>query len=594
MSITFDKSVTERIREETDIVDVVSSYMTIQKTGNNYWGLCPFHSEKTPSFSVSEDRQTYHCFGCGEGGDVFSFVMHKENCDFPEAVRILGKRAGINVEIKSKETLAEDLKRERMYELNRMAANFYLTSLARSPGAIEYLKKRGLSLEICRRFGLGYALNDWNQLLKFMKNQSVSEQELVDAGLVKSSENGRYYDTFRNRIMFPLIDIKKRVLGFGGRSVSDEKPKYLNSSENEIFHKRNYLYGLNLVKQHSDKSYIILVEGYMDVIAFFNKDIPRAVASMGTSLTEEQVHQLSKYGRDIYICYDTDDAGRKATERAIDIFIGYGYSPKVISLPDGKDPDDYFKKHSRDDFEELLNSSDTHYEFRKKYLYRFFDVNQPDQKTRIIQEMNAYISKIKDPIEREVYVEKLAEDMKISSGVLTANRSGVDYRSVRKNPFQISTRDVRHDIEYEMIKFSLLDIEYFRAIQSILPEYEFENKNLGEIYETVELLYKEYGELDRMSLYNDLLEKNSKHFKQLKELIFDDASFFVSDEKNMFENFTNKVNAVFLEQRRDVLLKKIQEFQETKNNDASNEDEISELCNQLMSLNREISLSQDN
>lgn len=592
MSIKFDKSVIERIREEANIVDVVSSYMTIQKSGNNYWGLCPFHNEKTPSFSVSEDRQSYHCFGCGEGGDVFSFVMHKENCDFPEAVQILGKRVGIDLEVKSPEIQAEDLKKERMYELNRMAAKFYFMSLRKNPSALEYLKKRGLSLEICQRFGLGYAWNDWGQLLKYMKTQSVSEQELLESGLIKSSENGRYYDTFRNRIMFPLIDTKKRVLGFGGRSVNDEKPKYLNSSENEIFHKRRYLYGLNLVKKFSDKRYIVLVEGYMDVIAFFNKEIPRAVASMGTSLTEEQVHQLSKYGKEIYICYDTDEAGRKATERAIDIFISYGYSPKVINLPDGKDPDDFFKKHAQDDFEELLPASDSHYEFRKKYLSQKFDVNQPDQKTRFIQEMNSYISNIKNPIEKEVYVEKLAEDMNISSQVLI-DLKGKNYRAERQNPYFSSSKNIRRDIEYEMIKFSLLDRAMFDSIQSLLPEYEFENEKLGEIYETVGLYYKSHEFIDRAQLYSQLLEKNSVYFKHLNELIFDDASFFVMDESIMFQNFTKKVKKISMLQKRNYLLKKIQELQKAENSHLTDENQMSELCNQLMSLNREISLSQD-
>lgn len=593
MSIKFDKSVTERIKEACNIVDVVSFYMPLQKSGNNYWGLCPFHNEKTPSFSVSEDRQSYHCFGCGEGGDVFSFVMHKEHCDFPEAVRILGAKAGIDVDIDAAENKAEEAKKKRMYELNRMAAKFYLESLRNAPAAISYLKHRGLSTGSLQHFGLGYAADEWSRLLQYMKKRSVTEEELLEVGLIKRSENGKYYDGFRNRIIFPLVDIKDRVVGFGGRAIGEEKPKYLNSAENQIFHKRNFLFGLNLVKKYSDKSYIVLVEGYMDVIAFFSKGIQRAVASMGTALTEDQVRQIAKYGKEIYICYDTDEAGRKATERAIDIFIRYGYSPRIITLPMGKDPDDYFKEHGMEDFEQLLLQSDTHYEFRKSFLSKKYDLEKPDEKTRMVQELNSYISNIKNPIEREVYIDKLAEDMKISPQVLM-NTKEKDYRAERKNPFVLTSQNIRQDMEYEIIKFSLLDKEMYEEVKALLPDYKFENKKLGEIYEIVGVFYQNGETIDKTELYKQLLEKDGKYTKQLSELIFDNADFFVVDEREMLNMLKNKVKKVSYQEQREDLLKKIQELQQSETKDSTYDDQISELCNQLMILNRELNLSQDN
>lgn len=593
MSIKFDKSVTERIKEACNIVDVVSFYMPLQKSGNNYWGLCPFHNEKTPSFSVSEDRQSYHCFGCGEGGDVFSFVMHKEHCDFLEAVRILGAKAGIDVDIDAAENKAEEAKKKRMYELNRMAAKFYLESLRNAPAAISYLKHRGLSAESLQHFGLGYAADEWSRLLQYMKKHSVTEEELLEVGLIKRSENGKYYDGFRNRIIFPLVDIKDRVVGFGGRAIGEEKPKYLNSAENQIFHKRNFLFGLNLVKKYSDKSYIVLVEGYMDVIAFFSKGIQRAVASMGTALTEDQVRQIAKYGKEIYICYDTDEAGRKATERAIDIFIRYGYSPRIITLPMGKDPDDYFKEHGMEDFEQLLLQSDTHYEFRKSFLSKKYDLEKPDEKTRMVQELNSYISNIKNPIEREVYIDKLAEDMKISPQVLM-NTKEKDYRAERKNPFVLTSQNIRQDMEYEIIKFSLLDKEMYEEVKALLPDYKFENKKLGEIYEIVGVFYQNGETIDKTELYKQLLEKDGKYTKQLSELIFDNADFFVVDEREMLNMLKNKVKKVSYQEQREDLLKKIQELQQSETKDSTYDDQISELCNQLMILNRELNLSQDN
>lgn len=409
----------EELSARNPIDDVVGQYVSLTRKGGNLFGLCPFHSEKTASFSVSPDKGIYYCFGCHKGGGAVNFIMEIENLDYPDAVRFLAKRAGIEVpEDESRQSTYK--KQERLWALSKDAARFFREQLLSPAGeqARAYIAKRGLSAQTVTRFGLGFAPNEWSSLLDAMMKKGYEKQELLDAGLAVKGQKGGIYDRFRNRLMFPIIDIRGNVIGFGGRVMDDSTPKYLNSPETIIFNKRKNLFALNIARK-SKSGRIILTEGYMDAISLHQHGFDSAVASLGTSLTEEHANILAKYTSQVVLTYDGDEAGQNATRRAIPMLEKAGLTVKVLRMQDAKDPDEFVKKYGADRFALLLDRSENQAEYRMESLRRKYDLTLDEQRVAFLKEAALLISSLSTAVEREVYGHRAAE------------AAGVSYEAVR-------------------------------------------------------------------------------------------------------------------------------------------------------------------
>ena len=423
----------DELVERSDIVDVVSQYVQLTKKGGNLFGLCPFHNEKTPSFSVSPDKQIYHCFGCGKGGGVVSFIMSIENLSFPDAVRFLAEKNGMTV---PEESTDQEIprQRKRMLELNREAARWFYACL-NGPGgakAAAYLDKRGITRKTANRFGLGAAPEGWDNLLKAMREKGFTQDELLAAGLVtagqrrKESGTRSVYDKFRDRLIFPVIDIRGEVLGFSGRALNDDQdPKYLNSPETLVFSKRRTLFGMNLAK-NTKRSSILLVEGNIDVVTLHQAGFDNAVATMGTALTTEQTRLISRYAKEIVICYDNDPPGKKATERALDLLKNSEFTVRVLKLPDrivdGKavkiDADDFIRLRGSDAFEQLLSGSGGGMEFRLGELRDKYDLTDDMQRLEYLRAVCTMLAEIASPVEREVWCSRAAAGCGVTADAL--------------------------------------------------------------------------------------------------------------------------------------------------------------------------------
>lgn len=408
----YPEEIIEEVRQKNDIVDVISGYVRMQKKGASYFGLCPFHNEKTSSFSVSPHKQMYYCFGCGAGGNVFTFIMNYENYTFSEAVKMLADRAGValpeieyNEEMKKKES-----RRATLLEINKEAATYFFYQLRDKHGqaGLAYLKKRQLSDETIKSFGLGYSNKTSNDLYLYLRKKGYSDELLKAAGLVSFSEKIGMCDKFWNRVMFPIQDINHRVIGFGGRVMGDGEPKYLNSPETEIFDKSRNLYGLNFART-SRKGNMILCEGYMDVIALHQAGFHQAVASLGTAFTSGQANLLRRYTEQVLLSYDSDGAGVKAALRAIGILREVGLTGKVINLEPYKDPDEFIKNLGKEAFEKRMEEAENSFFFELRILQRDFDLTDPEAKTKFHNEIAKRLCNFSEEVERENYIEAVAE-----------------------------------------------------------------------------------------------------------------------------------------------------------------------------------------
>ena len=415
-----EKFITE-LTERSDIVDVVSGYVRLSKrSGSNQFGLCPFHSEKTPSFSVNPDKQIYHCFGCGKGGGVISFIMEVESLSFPEAVEFLAKRAGM--QLPEEENSGESRKKARMLSLNKDAARFFYEQLSKPAGsaAVEYMIRRGISPQVAKRFGLGAAPDSWDALRSAMRQKGYSDFDMFDAGLVKRGKNGGFYDAFRNRLMFPIIDVRGNVIGFSGRILGDGEPKYLNSPETLVFNKSRNLFALNLAKK-SKSGYIILSEGNIDVVALHQAGFDSAVASLGTSLTPEQARLISRYTDQVIIAYDNDGAGIKASQRAIGILEKLDIKVKVLRLSGAKDPDEFIKLKGPEAFRKLLEGSESQLDYRLKNIEDKYDLSVDEQKYDFIKEASDMAARIPDAVKRQIYSMRIASMSGVKEEVISAD-----------------------------------------------------------------------------------------------------------------------------------------------------------------------------
>lgn len=419
--MAFPDSFIEELLARNDISDVVSSYVQLSRKGGNLFGLCPFHNEKTPSFSVSPDKQIYHCFGCGKGGGVINFVMEIENLGYPDAIRFLANRVGMAVPEDDRGESGQ--LRRRIVSLNKEAARFYNSLLKEDAGktARAYLEKRRITSQTATRFGLGAAPNEWDALIKAMKKRGYDEYEMVQAGLAVKNAKGRIYDKFRDRLIFPVISVSGEVLGFGGRTLSDVEPKYLNSPETIAFSKRRTLYGINLAK-NTKRGNFILCEGNIDVVTLHQAGFDNAVASMGTALTTDQTRLISRYAKEIIICYDNDPAGIKATDRALEILKNSEFSVKVLKLPDRMvdgekkkiDADDFIKIYGPAAFERLISGSENHIEYKLMNLQSKYDLTSPEEKVEFLKAAGQMIARLSSPVEREVYGGRAAQAAGIS------------------------------------------------------------------------------------------------------------------------------------------------------------------------------------
>ena len=411
--MAFPSSFIDELLARNPIEDVVGHYVTLKRSGSNLFGLCPFHGEKTASFSVAPEKGIYYCFGCHKGGGALNFMMEVEGLSYPDAVRALAKRAGMTVP-EDEQYQSRYRQQERLWALMKEAGRFFNSRLYAQEGrqCLEYVQKRGLTKAIVTQFGLGYAPDSWNALVDAMRKKGDTDQELTDADLV-GEKNGRIYDRFRNRLMFPIIDVRGNVIGFGGRVLDDSKPKYLNSNETLIFNKRKNLFGMNLAKK-TKEPYMILVEGNVDVVTLHMYGFDNAVASLGTSLTEEQVALLARYTEQVVLTYDADSAGQQATQRAIPMLEKAGIRVKVLNVPDAKDPDEFLHKFGADRFRMLLEDSSNRVEYQLTAIAKKYNITEDEQRIRYIQESAALIATLGSAVQREVYSRRVADAGKIS------------------------------------------------------------------------------------------------------------------------------------------------------------------------------------
>lgn len=431
----YPEELIEEIRMKNDIVDVISGYVRLKKQGNNYFGLCPFHNEKSPSFSVSAGKQMFHCFGCGEGGNVFSFIQKYENFSFPEAVKFLADKAGVQLPEASldKEAKEKNSKRARILELNKAAASFYFYMLRSENGKLgmDYLTGRGLSQETMTKFGLGYAGKGGGELIAYLKNKGFDENLMHEAGMINFDERNGAYDKFWNRVIFPLMDINNRVIGFGGRVMGDGKPKYLNSPETIVFDKSRNLFGLNFART-SRKKHMILCEGYMDVISMHQAGFTEAVASLGTAFTSGQASLLKHYTDTVILSYDSDEAGVKAILRAIPILKEAGLSGRVLKLAPYKDPDEFIKNEGAEAFAARLEEAESGFFFETDILKEKADMNDPESVTAFHKALTGKLLEFPEELERENYLTAVSRRYMIKEELLrslvistAAKRGGV-------------------------------------------------------------------------------------------------------------------------------------------------------------------------
>ena len=415
----FDRIFLDELSARNDIVEIVSQYVQLKKSGANYFGLCPFHNEKTGSFSVSPDKQIFHCFGCGAGGGVITFIMKAEGLTFPDAVRYLAERAGMQIPEQGEAERKAARHRERLYALCRDAGRYYYDTLWRPENrtAQQYFINRGLSRRTMNRFGLGYAPDSFHALIDAMTAKGYTREELMDAGLVSRSEKGHIYDRFRNRVMFPIIDVRGHVIAFGGRVLDDSKPKYLNSPETPIFHKSRNLFALNLSKS-TKNDYFILAEGYMDVISMHQAGFNNAVASLGTALTSLQAGLMKRYTDEVLVIYDSDEAGVKAALRAIPMLKGVGLTTRVVNLRPYKDPDEFIQHEGCEAFEKRLEEAENSVLYEIRMKERDFDLADPQGKSDFLHEAVRRLVAIEDEIERNSYLEAVAGKYGIAVEVL--------------------------------------------------------------------------------------------------------------------------------------------------------------------------------
>ena len=545
--MAFPASFIDELLVRNPIEDVVGQYVELKRKGGRLFGLCPFHGEKTPSFSVSPDAQLYYCFGCHKGGGVINFIMEQEGLSYPDAVRFLARRAGL--EVPEDEAYASQYKlQERLWALNKDAARWFRRQLFEPLGnrALNYIVSRQLSVKVVESFGLGYAPPGWSGLMDAMRDKGYTKDELVSAGLAIRSDRGKgtVYDRFRDRLMFPIIDVRGNVIGFGGRVLDNSTPKYLNSPETIIFNKRKNLFAMNLAKK-SKLDYIILTEGYMDAISLHQFGFDCAVASLGTSLTDEHANLLSKYTQKVVLTYDADDAGQNATRRAVPMLERAGLQVRILRMEGAKDPDEYLKKFGADRFRLLLERSENHAEYRLQSLRQKYDLTADDQRVRFLSEAAQMVSELPSAIEREVYGTRAAEAagitpqaMKVEVDKAYRRRQSREKRARERaamSPVQREQPQAR-SIRYTNVRSAMAEEGLLRLVlrdSSLLDKTDdlraeqFSSPLLGRAFELLRARYRAGLQPSLAALGEDFTGEELAHLTQVSqkkdELVSEDA-----------------------------------------------------------------------
>lgn len=566
----------EKIIQSNNIVDVISEFVPLKKTGHNYMGVCPFHNDKGPSLSVSMEKGVYHCFGCGASGNAITFIMKIRNLEYIDAVRYLADRAGIIIydeESASNENSKEIKLKEKLYKINIDAARFFHSNLFKNKKPYNYLVNRKIDESIIKRFGLGYSLNEWDSLYSYLKKIGYEDELIFISGLVLKSKNNTYYDRFRNRIMFPVFDNKGRIIGFGGRVLDDSKPKYLNSPETPVFHKGTNLYGLNFAVKSGLPGYLIIVEGYMDLISLHQFGITNSVASLGTALTNDQAKLIKRYCKDVFICYDADAAGRAATLRGIEILEENALNVKIVSIPKGKDPDEFLKTFGRVEFDKLIQNSTASIEYRILKAKDGKNLKDIHEKSKFVKEAATILSKLKNEIDIQIYVSHIYDQTGIDSQAIldeikkikrTTNNDKLNYKDNSRNSFEIEPgykkaernilRYLVSDIRlYDFIKNKITPNEFITESYKIASDEIFKSLEKGEIPSAQSILTKFENEediKDVANIFQDIqVNDNSYRFledyiKTIKkyniELILNDLNIKIKrcEENNQIEEST--------------------------------------------------------
>lgn len=511
MSVDFN-DFKEQVRDHADIVEVVSKYVTLKKRGRNYWGCCPFHGEKTPSFAVNTERNMFYCFGCHEGGDVFKFIMKSENCSFVDALKLLAAQYGIPVPEKQK-TAAEierDKQKKLLYEANELAARFFqacLLKTAYGKPALAYLQNRGINAEIIDRFSIGYAIDNFYALHTSLLKRGCQTETLLKAGLVLPGKNEQAYDKFRNRVMIPIKDAKGKIVGFGGRVIDAKaQPKYLNTGETELFNKRYLLFGFDIAfKEIKKQQHAIIVEGYMDAISLHAAGVNNAVASMGTAFAEEQAKLLKRITDTAVFCYDSDEAGRRASVRAVSIAKAAGLRVKVANVPDGKDPDEFIRQHGQEAFLKVIEEAPDGLDFQIQETVKQNNITTLAGKVETVSNILPFLLECKNEIEASAYIRKIAQLLTIDEGLIAdeyrkayRKKSGGAQQSVSQ-PVQEKITAGDHQTEKLLLAVLLEHPDMAEDCQEVISEVGFALKEHGRIFDVIVSLSAENNIIDKVT-----------------------------------------------------------------------------------------------
>ena len=554
----------ERIKQENDIVDIISETVKLKRSGRNYMGLCPFHNEKSPSFSVSQDKQIYKCFGCGEAGNVLTFVMKNRNLNFIEACKVLAEKANIRLDLGNGEESKVVKKKELLYKVNVEAARYFFSNLQRDKNSKEYFTNRGIKEITIKRFGLGYAKDGWQNLRTHLKRKGFNDELMLEAGLVLKSQKGTIYDRFRNRVMFPVFNSKGNVIGFGGRVLDDSKPKYLNSPETLVFQKGTNLYGLNFaIKHKNEERYFIIVEGYMDLISLHQYGITNVVASLGTALTTNQARLLKRYADKVIISYDADFAGQTATLRGLEILKEAGFDVRVLQIPQGKDPDEFVRSNGRDAFLKLVNKAESLISYRLKKAKDGIDFKD---KSSLIEYGNrvAEILANLNPVEKDIYVKSISEDTGIKEQSLydlismTKNTKSEDFMN-KKEEFgtKLYVEPGYVKAEKSLIKL-MLDEDYYNEIIENISSDDLNSKAHAKIFNLIKES-KDNG-LENTNLHveagcDDV--DSSKEWVKIKEF----QVLKAEDKHRLILDYIKQIKNFKLTKQLDLLRKKLKELE---------------------------------
>lgn len=515
------------IKSRANIVDIIGEYTNLTRSGSSFKGLCPFHNEKTPSFTVDEKKQLFHCFGCGVGGDVVSFIMQKEGLSYAESLKYLAEKTGVNLSYT--DDFSNNEKNKILYDINKDIMMFYYKNLLTNKDAINYLKKRSLSSAIVNTFMLGFAKNSWDDLLRYVEYKGYDKDDVEKLGLIKKSPKGKYYDKYRNRIIFPIINHYGNVIGFGGRSIDNTMPKYLNSPESEIFKKRYNLYGMNIFKKQKNKD-IILVEGYMDVIALNNHGIAYAVASLGTALTNEQAKLIKRYADNVFICYDQDEAGIKAANKAVDIFLAENVIAKVIKLDKSLDPDDFIKKFGKDKFLERKDMAYDAYNYKYNNILDIYSNAKDNEKYEKLDLFVEFLASIDKDLTREIFINNVSTLFSIDKNTLNQaiNKysKNTSYKKNSLNNYE-KNKEAKIIVSSEKRAFNVNELEILRLIFNQKSDY-FKNKDFFDKY----LINEKIINVKKFIIDKDLekFDQNDEDYTYILNYIRDDTNPIMTEE----------------------------------------------------------------